>query len=158
MVPVFFKKRKKVKIVSPLHGRSICLEEVEDPVFANHLVGEGIAIIPSDDRLYTPADGEISVIAKTKHAIGLKLESGIELLIHIGIHTNCLVGDEFVLCVTEGQRVKQGDLLMTFDVAKLRQHGQVVVPIVVLHNHKHRPTKMKRGVDVIAKESFLFEV
>jgi beta-glucoside PTS system EIICBA component len=93
----------------------IPLSEVPDEVFSSGAMGQGVAIEPSDNQLYAPFDGNVVMIAPTKHAIGLRSESGVELLVHIGLDTVKLDGKPFTLHVEDGAKIKKGDLLITFD-------------------------------------------
>lgn len=106
---------KKLQLNQPIAGEVIALEDVNDTVFANKVLGDGIAIKPSDDQLYAPIDGMIEMIYQTKHALGLKTNDNTEILFHIGLETVNLKGQYFEVYVQEGQQVKQGDLLLSFD-------------------------------------------
>ncbi len=119
-------------IVAPVSGVCIPVQQVNDPAFAGEMLGKGVAIEPTEGRLYAPADCEVSAVADTKHALGLTLLNGAELLIHVGIDTMQLNGKCFKPQVKKGQRVKQGDLLLKFDLKKIEKQGyDTVVPIVV---------------------------
>lgn len=127
----FFKK-KKMNMVAPINGTIISIEEVPDPVFSQKMMGEGIAIQPSGGYIYAPFNGEIIMIAPTKHAIALRSKSGVEVLIHIGLETVALNGEGFQLAVKEGERVKEGQLLIEVDWAYLEQRVEsIVTPIIV---------------------------
>ena len=86
---------KKNNLVAPVNGKIIPIEEVPDPVFAQKMMGEGIAIIPKDSSFVAPADGTITLISETKHAFGMTLDNGMELLVHIGLETVNLKGEGF---------------------------------------------------------------
>ncbi len=122
-------------IVAPVSGTCIPVQQVKDPAFAGEMLGKGVAIEPLEGRLYAPADCEVSAVADTKHALGLTLQNGAELLIHVGIDTTRLNGKYFKPQVKQGQKVKRGDLLLKFDLKKIEKQGyDTVVPIVVT-NH-----------------------
>lgn len=97
------------KILSPMTGEAVGLGEVPDPVFSQKIVGDGMAVIPSEGKLLSPVDGEIISVADTKHAYGLRTAEGLELLIHVGLETVHLNGECFQVFVKPGDKVKAGD-------------------------------------------------
>lgn len=117
---------------APLTGEVTPLSEVPDQVFSEKMMGDGIAIKPSQGEVRAPFNGKVQMIFPTKHAIGLVSDSGLELLIHIGLDTVKLNGEGFTLHVEEGQEVKQGDLLINFDLDYIRNHAKSdITPIFV---------------------------
>ncbi|HHC9434717.1 TPA: glucose-specific PTS transporter subunit IIBC [Staphylococcus aureus] len=117
---------------APLTGEVTPLSEVPDQVFSEKMMGDGIAIKPSQGEVRAPFNGKLQMIFPTKHAIGLVSDSGLELLIHIGLDTVKLNGEGFTLHVEEGQEVKQGDLLINFDLDYIRNHAKSdITPIIV---------------------------
>ncbi|HFG0265221.1 TPA: glucose-specific PTS transporter subunit IIBC [Staphylococcus aureus] len=117
---------------APLTGEVTPLSEVPDQVFSEKMMGDGIAIKPSQGEVRAPFNGKVQMIFPTKHAIGLVSDSGLELLIHIGLDTVKLNGEGFTLHVEEGQEVKQGDLLINFDLDYIRKHAKSdITPIIV---------------------------
>ena len=119
-------------IYSPLEGKAISLSEVGDGVFSEEMLGKGAAVEPSKGIVTAPFDGEISTVFVTKHAIGLKSNSGVELLIHIGIDTVKLDGKHYDIKVKDGDKVKAGDLIAEFDMDAIKDEGyRVVTPIIV---------------------------
>lgn len=108
---------------TPLEGTIVPLKNVNDDVFASKMLGDGIAIKPTKGELYAPVDAEVKMVYKTKHALGLLTEEGTELLIHIGINTVNLEGKYFDVLVSEGQKVKRGELLVIFDVDRIVESG-----------------------------------
>ncbi len=117
---------------APLTGEVTPLSEVPDQVFSEKMMGDGIAIKPSQGEVRAPFNSKIQMIFPTKHAIGLVSDSGLELLIHIGLDTVKLNGEGFTLHVEEGQEVKQGDLLINFDLDYIRNHAKSdITPIIV---------------------------
>lgn len=117
---------------APLTGEVTPLSEVPDQVFSEKMMGDGIAIKPSQGEVSAPFNGKIQMIFPTKHAIGLVSDSDLELLIHIGLDTVKLNGEGFTLHVEEGQEVKQGDLLINFDLDYIRNHAKSdITPIIV---------------------------
>ena len=111
------------KILSPMTGEAVGLGEVPDPVFSQKIVGDGMAVIPSEGKLLSPVDGEIISVADTKHAYGLRTAEGLELLIHVGLETVHLNGECFQVFVKPGDKVKAGDLLAEVDLAYLKERG-----------------------------------
>ncbi|GJF59722.1 glucose-specific PTS transporter subunit IIBC [Staphylococcus argenteus] len=117
---------------APLTGEVTPLSEVPDQVFSEKMMGDGIAIKPSQGEVRAPFNGKVQMIFPTKHAIGLVSDSGLELLIHIGLDTVKLNGEGFTLHVEEGQEVKQGDLLINFDLDYIRNNAKSdITPIIV---------------------------
>ena len=116
------------EILAPLSGRVVPLEEIPDEVFSQGVLGDGIGIDPTDNTVLAPADATVSsVIEDSRHACGLELANGIELLIHVGIDTVSMNGDGFALHVKEGDRVKRGDKLITFDPEKIKAAGHPTI-------------------------------
>ncbi|WP_069839759.1 glucose-specific PTS transporter subunit IIBC [Bacillus sp. F56] len=120
--------------IYPLKGETVSLGDVPDQVFSEKMMGEGFAIIPSEGKVVAPADGEIVSIFPTKHAIGFMSAGGTEILIHVGIDTVKLNGEGFEAHVTSGQAVKQGELLLTFDLNYIKQHAASAVTPVIFTN------------------------
>ena len=123
---------KSIFIGSPIEGMAISIKEVNDPTFSEEMLGKGVAIVPSNGRVVAPVDGEISVLFETKHAVSIKSEEGIEILIHIGLDTVKLKGEAFTTYVKVGDKVKAGDLLIEFDIEKIKSSGyDTTTPIVI---------------------------
>ncbi|MPQ27120.1 beta-glucoside-specific PTS transporter subunit IIABC [Bacillus paralicheniformis] len=119
---------------SPVIGQMISLSDVEDDIFSSKVMGEGIAIIPSKGELCAPVDGEISLLFETNHALGMKTANGVEVLFHIGIDTVQLEGKFFKPFVQAGDKVKAGDLLIQFDLEKIKEAGYDPVTLAVITN------------------------
>ena len=119
-------------IVAPLAGNAIPMEQVSDPVFASGVMGGGIAIVPSEGKLYAPADGKVIVLADTGHAVGIAADNGAEILMHVGIDTVRLEGKPFTAHVKVGDHVNAGQLLMDIDLDYIRAQGlDTVTPIII---------------------------
>ncbi|GGE32179.1 beta-glucoside-specific PTS transporter subunit IIABC [Streptococcus himalayensis] len=119
-------------IASPLSGEVIALEDTPDAVFASGAMGRGIAVEPSLGEVVAPADGFVRLLFPTNHAIGLATEDGTEILIHVGMDTVALNGEGFTAHVTQGSRVRKGQLLLTFDIEKIKAAGYpVTTPVIV---------------------------
>ncbi|MCK1992210.1 PTS glucose transporter subunit IIA [Peribacillus muralis] len=129
---LFGKKETMEQLLAPINGQVIKIEDVPDPVFSGKLMGDGIAILPEEGLVVSPVEAEVIQVFHTKHALGLRTKSGIELLIHIGLDTVNLKGEGFELHVAEGQHVKAGDKLVTFDIEFLKANApSIITPIVI---------------------------
>lgn len=124
------------KVDAPVAGQLVDIKTVGDAVFSSGMMGEGVAIEPSGHEIIAPADGEITVAYATKHAYGLKTADGVEVLIHIGIDTVNLAGKGFESQVVQGQQVKKGDVLGTFDKQVISDAGYPVTTMVIVTNTK----------------------
>lgn len=134
------------EILSPLAGTAIALEDVPDPTFAEGILGLGAAVEPSEGKVVAPADGTVGTLFDTHHAIGLNLDNGAELLIHIGINTVELNGEGFTAHVSEGERVKRGQALITFDKDLIASKGyKTVTPVIVTNPDDY--SEIKRTAD-----------
>ncbi len=122
------------EVYSPVEGEAILLSEVNDEVFSSEALGKGMAIKPTDGKVYAPFNGEIVSLFPTNHAIGLKSETGVELLIHIGIDTVELDGQFFEAFVNQDQEVEQGELLVKFEPDKIKEAGYETDVIIVVTN------------------------
>ncbi|MEE8858096.1 MAG: sucrose-specific PTS transporter subunit IIBC [Leuconostoc mesenteroides] len=118
------------EVDAPVSGHLIQLSDVPDNVFSTGMMGKGVAIEPSDGTIYAPADGEITVAYQTKHAYGLTTDDGVEILIHIGLDTVNLEGQGFESFVTQGQKVKKGDKLGTFDTNTIKKAGHQIITAI----------------------------
>lgn len=120
-----------VIIYSPLTGKADMLEASSDEAFAGKMMGDGMIVTPTDNVLYAPADGTVEFVFDTKHAIGFVTDTGVSMLMHIGIDTVKLNGEGFTVHVSSGQSVKKGDRLITFDIKYLKEHApSVETPVV----------------------------
>ena len=122
------------KVLVPITGIVSSVKECQDPVFAGEMVGKGSLILPSEGKVYSPVDGEISMVADSKHALGITSNTGLEILIHIGLDTVELNGEPYTSHVSQGQKVNTGDLLMEFDIAKIKASGKSVESPVIITN------------------------
>nr|WP_175475668.1 beta-glucoside-specific PTS transporter subunit IIABC [Evansella caseinilytica] len=132
-------KNNEETVCAPLRGKVVPLSAVPDKVFNSGAMGNGAAIEPADNKLYAPFDGTIVMLAPTKHAVGMRSESGVELLVHIGLDTVHLNGSPFVLNVKEGEQFKKGDVLLTFDKEAIEQHGlKTITPVIVTNTNAYQ--------------------
>lgn len=134
----FHKKQpsKQVRLFAPLTGKTISLDEVPDPVFSQQLAGDGLAIIPDRGEVLSPFDGTVVHLFDTLHAIGLKNEEDVQVLIHIGIDTVRLRGEGFQSFTRVGEVVKKGDPLLQFDLEVIQQAGYSLISPVVITNRE----------------------
>ena len=121
-------------IISPIVGQAVALENVNDPVFSSGAMGQGIAVKPSEGVVYAPADAEVTIAFATGHAYGLRTANGAEILIHVGIDTVSMNGEGFNHKVAQGDKVKAGDVLGTFDSAKIAAAGLDNTTMVIVTN------------------------
>lgn len=123
---------KTITLYSHMNGTAVKLEDVEDEVFSQKILGEGAAVEPSEGKLYAPCDGKIDSVFDTKHAVNMVSSDGVEILLHIGIDTVKLGGQYFEAHVSDGQEVKKGDLLISFDMDKIKAAGyKVTTPLII---------------------------
>lgn len=122
------------EVYSVADGQVIALEQVEDPVFAQKMMGDGFAVEPANGNIVSPVTGTVTSIFPTKHALGLVTDSGLEVLVHIGLDTVSLEGKPFTVHVSEGQKVAAGDLLVTADLDAIREAGRKTSTVVVFTN------------------------
>lgn len=136
-----------IKLFNPIKGEIIPIDKVPDQVFAEKMLGDGFAIIPSGNKVYAPISGEIKILFPTLHAIAIETTEGLELLIHIGIDTVELKGEGFTAHVKLGDMVKQGDLLITFDkeVIDLKATSSIT-PILITNMDIIKSISVEYGV------------
>lgn len=129
---------KPITLYAHMKGTVVPLEQVNDEAFSQKVLGEGIAVEPSEGRLYAPCDGKIEMVFDTRHAVSMVSDDGAEILLHIGIDTVKLGGKFFEAHVSDGQSVRRGDLLVTFDIDGIRQAGySTVTPMIVCSTESH---------------------
>lgn len=137
---------KDIVLAAHLNGTVVPLENVEDDVFSGKILGDGVAIEPSEGKLYAPCDCTIEGVFDTKHAINMTSDDGCEILLHIGIDTVKLGGKYFNALVKEGQKVKKGDLLITFDIDGIRNAGyKLTTPMIICNSDDYS------GINVTAE-------
>lgn len=139
---------KTITLYSHMNGTAVKLEDVEDEVFSQKILGEGAAVEPSEGKLYAPCDGKIDSVFDTKHAVNMVSDDGVEILLHIGIDTVKLGGQYFEAHVSDGQEVKKGDLLISFDMDKIKAAGYKVTTPIIIGN-----TDDYASVDPVAQNS-----
>ena len=138
MFNLFKKKEKKNVVGCPAKGKAVSLKEVNDPTFAEEMLGKGTAVIPEEGKIYAPADGEIGMVFDTLHAISMTTDFGAELLIHVGLDTVKMKGDGFTGHVKAGDHVKKGDLLLEVDLEKVKAAGyDTITPVLVCNTQDY---------------------
>ena len=145
-------------IISPIVGQAVALENVNDPVFSSGAMGQGIAVKPSEGVVYAPADAEVTIAFATGHAFGLKTANGAEILIHVGIDTVSMNGDGFEQKVAQGDKVKAGDVLGTFDSAKIAAAGLDDTTMVIVTNTADYASVTPVATGTVAKGDAIIEV
>ncbi|MCF6465809.1 PTS sugar transporter subunit IIA [Clostridium sp. Cult2] len=154
----FFKKNKFIEIVAPITGNILSIEEVPDKVFSEKMIGDGLAINPTEGKVVSPIDGTVVTIFPTNHAIGLVTKEGLEILIHIGLDTVELDGLGFKRIIEKDSKVKKGDLLMEFDINTIKEKGKSpITPIIITNMDKVNKIDKKDGL-VNKGENTLFIV
>ncbi|WP_271006471.1 PTS sugar transporter subunit IIA [Listeria seeligeri] len=153
-----FKKKKKnvLSLLAPINGTCISLSEVPDEVFSSKMMGDGVAIKPTSNKLFAPTDGKVTFIAETKHAIGFVTTDGQELLIHVGLDTVSLNGEGFSLSVEVNQEVRAGEQLLSFNQTFIEDNQlDLITPIILLENKNLNLEQLTIGTDVIAGETII---
>lgn len=127
---------QELEIISPIAGRTVELSQVPDEVFASNLLGNGVAIIPENGEVIAPSDGVVTTFFPTGHAIGLTLDSGVEILVHVGLDTVKMAGNGFEKMVAQGDTVSKGQLILKFDLNQIKEAGLNPITPVIVTNTK----------------------
>lgn len=153
----FLKGKSKGNIIySPCNGKVVPLSEVSDPTFAEKILGDGFAVIPSEGKIYAPADGEVTMVFDTLHAITITSTQGTELLIHIGLDTVTLKGEPFTAHVAAGDKVKKGDLLMDVDLDKIKAAGlEIITPVLICNTDEYAKIDLQKEGNVSLDDAVL---
>ena len=147
------KKAVDVEIYAPLSGEIVNIEDVPDVVFSEKIVGDGIAIRPTGNKLVAPVDGVVGKIFETNHAFSMESKEGVELFVHFGIDTVELKGEGFTRIAEEGQTVKVGEPIIKFDLATLEAKAKSVLTPVVISNMDEIANLEKRSGSVVEGET-----
>ena len=154
--PAAEKKAEPVEIDAPMNGKVVPLSEVPDEVFATGVLGEGVAILPSDGKVYAPCDAAVSQMMDSRHAIGLVADNGVEILIHVGLETVALGGKPFTYHVKADQEVKKGDLLLTADLDAITAAGcKLFTPVIITNSDDYVNIEPVKGGDIKAGEKLI---
>ena len=150
--------KKELKLIAPATGKTIDLSQVPDQVFAEKMAGDGVAIEVTGDTIVAPADGELTLVFKTKHAFALTLENGVELLVHIGIETVGLEGEGFEQLVEQGTKVKAGTPIIKIDRELIKSKGlSLITPILITNPDILGTITPVENIDTIAGETTVIE-
>ncbi|MCG7332075.1 PTS sugar transporter subunit IIA [Salinicoccus roseus] len=125
---------KEIEITSPLNGKYVKLEDIPDPVFAEKMMGEGFGVDPTDGEVVAPVAGTVMQVFPTNHAVGIKTNNGLEVLIHIGLETVAMEGKGFEGHVSEGDKVEKGEKLVTFDMDLVKSEANSTISPVIITN------------------------
>ena len=151
------KDSNQIVIMAPLSGKIVALEQVPDPVFSEKALGDGIAILPEDGKIYSPVNGEIASVAATKHAYGFQSEDGVDVLVHVGLETVGLQGEGFTVHKQEGDKVKIGDLVAEADLEFIKNKGlNLVTPVLLCDGVDELQMEAAAGRVEAGKDAVLF--
>ncbi|CAL4318129.1 PTS glucose transporter subunit IIA [Buchnera aphidicola] len=160
----FFQKKDahlddKIKIFAPISGNVISIKKVPDIVFSKKIVGDGIAINPTGNKIVAPIDGKIGKIFHTLHAFSIESKQGIQIFVHFGIDTVKLKGKGFESCIKEGQKVKKGDLIIKIDLKLLKKTAKsIITPVVISNTDKMNIIEKKIGKIIVAGKNVIMYV
>lgn len=150
---------KEIEIYAPLTGEYINIENIPDPVFAQKMMGEGFGINPTEGEVVSPIEGKVDNVFPTKHAIGLKADNGLEILVHIGLDTVQLDGQGFEILVSSGNTVQVGDPLLKFDLEYIRNNAKdVISPIIITNSDQTESIHVNDVKAVIKGETKVVDV
>ena len=150
-------KSSKISIIAPLSGEIVALEKVPDPVFSEKIVGDGIAILPENGKIYSPVNGKLVSVAATKHAFGFQSEEGLEILIHFGLETVGLNGEGFTIHKQEGSDVKVGDFIAEVDIDFIKSKNlPTITPVLICAGLDDKAIETASGKVEATKDAVLF--
>ncbi|MGL6217449.1 MAG: PTS sugar transporter subunit IIA [Lacrimispora sphenoides] len=142
-------EKEREKILAPVEGTVVPLSEVNDPTFSQEILGKGVAIIPAKGRIVAPADGILTVVFETKHAISITTPEGAEIIVHVGLDTVNLKGEHYTAHKKQGDKVKAGELLLEFDMAAIKEAGyEVITPVIVCNTPNYPDMVCHTGMQV----------
>lgn len=153
----FLKGKSKDNIIySPCNGKVVPLTAVSDPTFSEKILGDGFAVIPSEGKVYAPADGEVTMVFDTLHAVTIRTNQGTELLIHIGLDTVTLKGEPFSAHIASGDKVKRGDLLLDVDLDKIKAAGlDIITPVIICNTDDYSDISILKEGEVSLDDAIL---
>ncbi|WP_051533424.1 PTS glucose transporter subunit IIA [Anaerovibrio sp. RM50] len=150
---------RESSIFAPMTGKIVDLIEVPDDTFSKKMMGDGVAIIPKDGMLYSPVSGIVSAVAATKHAIGFQTNTGLNILVHVGLEAHEVAEKTTIVHVKQGQKVQAGDLVAEYDLGAFEEKGINTITPVILVNEEEDDTEIKANVgDVEAGAGEIFKV
>lgn len=149
-------KNKEIMIGSPVKGKAVPISEVNDPTFAEEILGKGVAIMPEDGKVCAPAAGEIGMVFDTLHAFSMTTREGAELLVHIGLETVGLKGKGFTAHAKAGDKVEKGDLIITADLDVIKGEGlDTIIPVIVCNTDEYKEVESLAGKSVAVGDDIL---
>ena len=146
--------KKEGALVAPNSGKTVDITTVPDAVFAEKMAGDGLAIDPTGDTVVAPADGELTMLFGTKHAFGMTLDKGVQILVHIGLDTVSLNGEGFTALKNQGDMVKKGEPIVKIDRELIQGKGlSLITPVIFTDMDVLKSFEAQLGIDVIAGET-----
>lgn len=146
--------KKEGTLVAPVSGKTVDITTVPDAVFAEKMAGDGLAIDPTGDTVVAPADGELTMLFGTKHAFGMTLDKGVQILVHIGLDTVSLNGEGFTALKNQGDMVKKGDPIVKIDRELIQSKGlSLITPVIFTDMDVLKSFEAQVGIDVTAGET-----
>lgn len=146
----------KIIIGAPIEGTAVPVSEVSDPTFGQEILGKGIAIQPTVGKVFAPVDGTVAIMFETKHAVSIVSDEGTEILIHIGLDTVALKGEHFITHVKAEDKVKKGDLLLEFDIEKIKEAGYPIIsPVVICNSGDYKKIDTFTGKEVKVSDDIM---
>lgn len=146
--------KKEGALVAPISGKTVDITTVPDAVFAEKMAGDGLAIDPTGDTVVAPADGELTMLFGTKHAFGMTLDKGVQILVHIGLDTVSLNGEGFTTLKNQGDMVKKGEPIVKIDRELIQGKGlSLITPVIFTDMDVLKSFEAQLGIDVIAGET-----
>ena len=153
---IFKAKKSGLVLGAHVQGEAVPLSEVSDPTFGEEIMGKGVAVKPTGNKVVAPCDATVDMMFDTGHAVSLVADSGAEILIHVGLDTVNLKGQHYTVIAKNGDHVKKGDLLMEFDIAAIQAAGyDTVTPIVICNSDNYTDFIPHVGADVSAGDVIL---
>lgn len=144
------------QILAPVAGEAVPISEVSDPTFGEEIIGKGIAIRPSEGKVVAPCDATVDMMFDTGHAVSLVADFGAEILIHVGLDTVNLQGKHYTVHVKNGDKVKQGQLLMEFDAEAVAAEGyDIITPVVICNSGDYTTFETYVGKNVVAGDPII---
>lgn len=146
----------EILLSSHMEGAAIPMSEVKDATFASEVLGKGIAVIPKKGEVTAPCDAVVETVFATRHAIGLKADNGAEILIHVGINTVELGGKFYTSHVKEGDRVRIGQVMLTFDMEKIKEAGyDLTTPMIITNSDDYQEINILKTGNVTKQDAVL---
>ena len=136
-------------IGSPVKGKAVPISEVNDPTFAEEILGRGVALMPEGGKICAPADGELSMVFDTLHAFSMTTKDGVEILVHVGLETVSLKGKGFTAHAKAGDKVQKGDLILTADFDVIKGEGlDTIIPVIICNTDEFKEVEALAGKEV----------